>query len=295
MLNLWYNYEEMDKNLNKFSKVFISENSSVPVVGLGVYKMNLQGETKQAVKMALNAGYRMIDTAARYKNEQEVGEALRGYGLLREEYFVTTKVWNADQGYESTLKAIDTSLEKLGFSYVDLYLVHWPTASEDLSESINKRAETWRAMEEILASGKAKAIGVSNFTIKHLKEMENYANIMPAVNQVEFHPCLYQKELLSYCKEKNITLVAYSPLLHGEKMDTEPFTNISKRYNKTPAQVMLRWSLQHGVVIIPKSSKENHIKENIDIFDFEINASDMEVIDMCANEVRIMPDPELLS
>ena len=280
------------EKLSANSKIKLSNNTEIPVVGLGTYK--LQGDAgKESVMHALEAGYRMIDTASRYENEADVARALSSFGLLREEIFITTKLWNSDQGYDSALKAIDDSLERLGVSYVDLYLVHWPTADPGMGQSINKRAETWRAMEEIYNSGKAKAIGVSNYTIEHLKEMEEYANIMPMVNQVEFHPFLYQKDLLDYCRMKNIVVEAYAPLTGGKNMEDERVIAIAKKHNKTIAHVLLRWGLQRGVVIIPRSSKKNHIKENINIFDFELDIEDMNVLDSLNQNLHIYPDPSI--
>lgn len=281
--------------LNKNSKYKLVNGIEMPIIGLGTWKMIEGDEIENAVRDALDVGYRMFDTAMIYKNEKGLGKALEKYGLLREEFFVTTKVWNTDQGYENTKKAIDVSLAQLGLPYVDLYLVHWPTASEDVKVSLNKREETWRAMEEIYTSGKAKAIGVSNFTITHLEEMQKYATIMPMVNQVEFNPFLYQEKLLNYCKKNNILLTAYSPLVRGKRLTDEKLENIAKKYNKTIPQVMLRWSIQHGVVVIPKTVHKERMIENIDIFDFEISAEDMKTIDLMDENMRLASDPtELL-
>lgn len=266
----------------------------MPVIGLGVWKIKEGEEVENAVKFALNAGYRLVDTAKIYNNEQGVGKALQTYGLLREEFFVTTKVWNEDQGYESTLKAIDESLKKLDLSYVDLYLVHWPTASADTKISINKREETWRAMEEIYKSGKAKAIGVSNYTMSHLEEMNHYATVMPAVNQVEFNPFLFQEGLLNYCKKHNIVLEAWSPLVQSKRLEDARISEIARIYNKTNAEILIRWSLQHGCVVIPRSTKEAHIKENMNIFDFEISPENMKKIDMLDENLRLGSDPSNL-
>jgi len=233
--------------LNINSKIILNNGDKIPVIGFGVFRIPEGEEVVNAVKCALQAGYRMIDAAMIYKNEEGVGKAIKESGIPREEIFVTTKLWNTDQGYESAFKAMDLSLSKLGLSYVDLYLVHWPTAGDSSKgESINKREETWRAMEEIYRSGKAKAIGVSNYTIKHLEEMKKYAKIPSAVNQVEFHPFLYQEELLNYCKQNHIALEAHSPLVHGEHLDNEIIKNIAQKYGKGCTQILLRWSLQHG-------------------------------------------------
>lgn len=267
----------------------------MPVLGLGVYKSESGAETENAVKWALEAGYRLFDTASRYGNEESVGKALTEYGLMREEYFVTTKLWNADQGFENTLKAIDVSLQKLGMSYVDLYLIHWPSASEDEYESVNKREETWRAMEEILASGKARAIGVSNYTLNHLEEMKGYATTMPTVNQIEFHPFLYQAPLLEYCLKNNIALEAYSPLAKNLKMDNTLLDRLALKYNKTKAQIMLRWGLQHGAVVIPKSVHKNRIEENAKIFDFELSVDDINALNNLNEGLHLGWDPSRIA
>jgi diketogulonate reductase-like aldo/keto reductase len=278
--------------LNKRSTVKLNNGVDMPVIGFGTYKIPEGSEVETAVKLALEAGYRMIDTATKYENEAGIGKALDRYGLLREEFFVSTKVWNADQGYESTLKAIDESLQKLGLSYVDLYLVHWPTAGDpNINQSINKREETWRAMEEIYKSGKAKAIGVSNYTMGHLEEMKAYATIMPAVNQVEFHPFLFQDGLLNYCKKNNIILEAYCPLARAKRLEEKHILEIARKYNKTGAEILIRWSLQHGAVPIPKSVHDERIKENINVFDFELREEDMKTLDGLDENMRIAPDP----
>ncbi len=265
----------------------------MPVIGFGVWKIPEGEVVESAVKGALAAGYRLIDTAMIYQNEAGVGRAIRGSGIPREEIFVTTKLWNTDQGYESGLRAIDVSLKKLGLTYVDLYLVHWPTASDvrEGGASINKREETWKAMEEIYRSGKVKAIGVSNYTIRHLEEMKKYATIFPTVNQVEFHPFLYQKDLLDYCNKHNIALEAYCPLMHGEKLDDERITSVANKYGKSNAQVVLRWHLQHGAVPLPKSSHQEHIEENINLFDFELSGEDMKALDGINQNLHLRVDP----
>ena len=248
---------------------------------------------ENAVKWALGAGYRMIDTAMIYGNEEGVGKAIREFGLKREEIFITTKLWNTDQGYESALKAFDTSLAKLGLDYVDLYLVHWPTASGDRSNftSINKREETWKAMEEIYKSGRAKAIGVSNYMIVHLEEMKKYAKISPAVNQVEFHPFLYQEELLAYCKQNGIVLEAHSPLANNKGNENEIVKGLAEKYGKSPTQVFIRWSLQHRAVPLPKSAHQERIEENINVFDFEISPEDMKILDGLNINLHVRANP----
>jgi diketogulonate reductase-like aldo/keto reductase len=265
--------------LNLNSKIILNNRTEIPIIGLGVYKAQEGGEVERAVAWALKAGYRLIDTAKIYGNERGVGQAIQDSGIPREEIFVTTKLWNEDQGYKTTLAAIDDSLENLGFDYVDLYLIHWPSASADRQETINKRKETWQAMEELYKSGKAKAIGVSNYTIQHLEEMKTYMHIPPAVNQVEFHPFLYQKELLEYCKKQAIVLEAYSPLAKGRKLDDERVGALAKKYSKSNAQILIRWNLQHGTVVIPKSTHQERIQENSNVFDFELTQEDMKKLD----------------
>jgi diketogulonate reductase-like aldo/keto reductase len=279
--------------LNPNSKIVLNNGVEMPVIGFGVFRGPEGDEVINSVTSALSAGYRLIDTAMMYKNEEGVGRAIKDSGIPREEIFVTTKLWNADQGYESTLKAINVSLVKLGLQYVDLYLIHWPTASENLRESvsINKREETWKAMEEIYKSGKAKAIGVSNYTITHLGEMKKYAKIAPAVNQVEFHPFLYQEELLNYCKQNNIQLEAHSPFAEGEGSKNENVNNIAKKHNKSISQILLRWSVQHGVIPIPKSVHQERIKENIQVFDFELSQEEMKTLDSLNINLHVRADP----
>ncbi len=277
--------------LNINSRVSLNNGVEMPIIGLGTYKAPEGAEVVNEVTWALNAGYRLIDTAKIYKNEEGVGEAINNSGIPREEIFLTTKLWNPDQGYETTLKAIDESLEKLKLEYVDLYLVHWPTTDPEAKESNNKREETWKAMEEIYKSGKAKAIGVSNYTITHLEEMKKYATILPSVNQVEFHPYLFQKELLEYCKANNILLEAYRPLTNGKKMSNEVIDGIAKKYDKTNAQVLIRWSIQNGCVPLPKSVHKERIEENISVFDFELTEDDMNSIDSLNENFRLSPDP----
>jgi len=256
----------------------------MPQLGLGVWRVEEGPQVEQSVAAALLHGYRSIDTAAVYGNEAGVGKAIRGSGLRREDLFITTKVWNADQGYDSTLRAYEASLEKLGLDYVDLYLVHWPVKG--------KYRETWKALCKLYEDKRVRAIGVSNHQIHHLNDIIEDTGVVPAVNQVEFHPLLTQRELLAYCREKGIALEAWSPLMQGNNLDHPTLTSLSQKYNKTPAQIVLRWDLQQGVVTIPKSTREERIKENADVFDFELSAEDMAAIDAMNENRRFGADPD---
>jgi diketogulonate reductase-like aldo/keto reductase len=279
------------ENLNKYSELILSNGIKMPVVGIGTHGIESDECKVDCIKLALKSGYRLIDTARYYKNEKSIGKALISFGLLREEYFLTTKLKWDKYTREDVLKAIDRSLLDLGRSYVDLFLVHWPYESEDNEEAKEIRKQTWRAMEEIYKAGKAKAIGVSNFSIELLEELLDYAYIDPVVNQVEFHPFLYQKELLDFCKENDVVLQAHTPLVQGKKMNHPIIVELAEKHNRTPAQVLLRWSLQHGCSIIPKSEKEDHIEENIDIFDFELAESDMSLLDGLNEDLRLINSP----
>ena len=252
---------------------------SIPVLGLGTW--DLRGrEAYHATMWALQEGYRLIDTATLYGNEVEIGDAIRNSGIPREHIFLTTKVWDTDQGFDSTLTAFEKSLQRLHLEYVDLYLIHSPRG---------KRNETWRALEKIYRGGLARAIGVSNFTIQHLKELASISQTVPSVNQVEFSPFLYQKELLAFCHASHIVVEAYCPLTRANKLDHPQLATVGKRYGKSPAQVLLRWGLQHDVIQIPKSGNRNHIDENSDIFDFELNEKDMIELNSLHENFRVHP------
>ncbi|MGA8944273.1 MAG: aldo/keto reductase [Thermoactinomyces sp.] len=266
------------------NKTVLANGTEMPWLGLGVWKARVGGEVENAVKAALETGYRSIDTAAVYRNEEGVGKALAETEVPREELFVTTKVWNDDQGYETTLKAFEESRKKLGLDYIDLYLIHWPVKG--------KYKETWKAMEKLYKEGLVKVIGVSNFQIHHLKDLLSDAEIRPMVNQVEFHPYLTQKELLAFCKEEQIQMEAWSPLMQGQFVQVALLKELAEKYGKTPAQIILRWDLQHGVVTIPKSVNEHRIRENADLFDFELSQEDMDRIDALNKNHRFGPDPD---
>ncbi|MGE6378788.1 aldo/keto reductase [Peribacillus muralis] len=260
----------------------------MPWFGLGVFKVEEGPELVNAVKAAIKHGYRSIDTAAIYQNEEGVGqgirEGLKEAGLTREDLFVTSKVWNADLGYESTIAAYEKSLTKLGLEYLDLYLIHWPVEG--------KYKDAWRALETLYKEGKVKAIGVSNFQIHHLEAVMKDANVKPMVNQVECHPRLTQKELQAFCKEQGIQLEAWSPLMQGELLDNEELQAIATKHGKSVAQVILRWDLQNGIVTIPKSTKEHRIVENSSVFDFELTEEEMSQIDGLNQNHRVGPDPD---
>lgn len=244
----------------------------IPQLGYGVWKI-ADDEAENTVQKAINAGYRLIDTAKIYKNEVGVGKAIAATNVPRAELFITTKLWNADQGYETALKAFDESLEKLGLDYVDLYLIHWPTPMFDMY------VESYKALETIYKDGRAKAIGVCNFDIDHLQRIMNECDIIPAVNQIEYHPYLQQTELKKFCKEHGILIEAYSPLMNGTKVLEDPvIQELAKQHGKTPAQIILRWHLQTDVVPIPKTATPSRMDENLNVFDFELSEEDLNKI-----------------
>lgn len=261
----------------------LSNGVKMPWLGFGTFKVPEGKVVEEAVKEALRLGYRHIDTAAIYKNEEGVGQAIKDSGVPREEIFLVSKVWNTDQGYESTLKAFETSLKKLQTDYLDLYLIHWPKA-------LNK--ETWKALEKLYKEGRVKAIGVSNFKLHHLEELLEDAEIIPMVNQVEFHPQFPQTEIMEICKKHNIQLEAWGPLMQGKIFEILLMKELAEKYNKTISQIALRWDLQMGVVTIPKSITPERIKENMNIFDFEISKEDMDRIAQLNIGERIGPDPD---
>jgi diketogulonate reductase-like aldo/keto reductase len=256
----------------------------MPWFGLGVFKVEEGPELVEAVKTAIQHGYRSVDTAAIYGNEEGVGQGIREAGLAREELFVTSKVWNADLGYEATRAAYETSLQKLGLEYLDLYLIHWPVAG--------KYKEAWRALESLYEEGKVRAIGVSNFQVHHLEDLMKDAKIKPMVNQVEYHPRLTQKEVKAFCEAQGIQFEAWSPLMQGQLFENDVLQEIAAKHGKSVAQVILRWDLQNGVVTIPKSTKEHRIVENASVFDFELTAEEMERIEGLNQDLRVGPDPD---
>ena len=256
----------------------------MPYFGLGVYQSEDGSEVINAVKAALNHGYRHIDTASIYENEEGVGTGIRESNVDRKDVFLTSKVWNTDQGYDATLKAFDASLERLGTDYLDLYLVHWPKGE------ISK--ETWKALEKLYKEKRVRAIGVSNFLQHHLEDLLSSAEIVPMVNQMEFHPYLVQQDLIDFCNSKGIQYEAWSPLMQGNIFDLDVMKELASKYEKTIAQVVLRWNLQKGVVTIPKSSKKERIVANFDLFDFELSKEDVELLDGLEKGKRFGPDPD---
>jgi len=271
--------------------ITLNNGIEIPQLGLGVWQLKNGLEIETAIHVALEKGYRLIDTASMYGNEEGVGKAVRSSNVPRDELFITTKLWNSDHGYKNTLKAFDESLKRLDMDYIDLYLIHWPVPKS------NKIIETWRAMEEIYNSGRVKAIGVCNFNISHLEEMMANTTIVPAVNQIELHPYLQQTELRNYCREKGIHPESWAPIggTGGDLLQNPILADLAKKHGKSPAQIVLRWHIQIGQIVIPKSTHPERIAQNIDIFDFVLDASDMTAIaDMNAN-IRLGPDPDTMN
>nr|WP_108721390.1 aldo/keto reductase [Anaerobacillus isosaccharinicus]MBA5586152.1 aldo/keto reductase [Anaerobacillus isosaccharinicus]QOY35582.1 aldo/keto reductase [Anaerobacillus isosaccharinicus] len=272
------------KNLQ--STVTLHNGVEMPWFGLGVFKVKEGDEAVSSVRSAIEQGYRSIDTAAIYGNEEGVGQAIKESGVPREELFITTKVWNANQGFETTVAAFEESMKKLGLHYLDLYLIHWPVPAK------GKYKETWKALEYLYKAGKIRAIGVSNFQVSHLEDLMADCEVVPMVNQVEYHPRLTQKELHEFCKNNKIQLEAWSPLMQGELLEEPTLAEIGKKYGKSVAQVILRWDLQNEVVTIPKSVKPERMKENADIFDFELTTEEMALINSLNEDRRVGPNPD---
>ncbi len=285
------------------SKIALNDGYKIPQLGLGVWQTRAGATCEAAVLAALEAGYRLIDTAAMYGNEESVGAAIRKSGIPRENVFVTTKLWNSDHG--NPARALDASLRKLKLDYVDLYLIHYP---------VRERRQSWRALQKLRAEGRTRSIGVSNFTIRHLTELLAETSTVPAVNQVEFHPYLYQRDLLDFCVASGIVIEAYSPLTKGTRLNDPKLVAVARKYpkagplgpsprlplvdrlsrrweSKSPAQILIRWALQHGLVVIPKSANRSRIFEDADIFDFKISADDMRVLDGFDENLRTCWDP----
>ncbi|MGQ0797418.1 MAG: aldo/keto reductase [Methanobacteriota archaeon] len=262
----------------------LNDGRAIPALGLGVFQIPAGRATRVAVGEALAAGYRLVDTARLYGNERDVGAAVRESGLPRDDVFVTTKLWNSDHGYERALRAFEASRAALGLDYVDLYLIHWPVPG--------LRADSWKALVKLRDSGLCRSIGVSNYTVDHLEELLRTSDVVPAVDQVEFSPFLFQRDLLDYCVRHGIVLEAYSPLTKGARLRDPLLREMAAKYARTPAQVLLRWALQHGVVVIPKSARPERIRENARLFDFSISAKDMAVLDGLGEGYRTSWNPE---
>lgn len=271
----------MINSVNDFT--VLNNGVKMPWLGFGVFKLEDGDEVESSVLRALEVGYRSIDTAAVYKNEKGVGTALKKSGISREEIFLTTKVWNEELRKKRVIEAFEESLERLGVDYVDLYLVHWPVE--------NYYLDAWPEMEKIYQSGRAKAIGLSNFMIHHLEDILGICEVKPTVNQVEFHPWLIQPELLKYCQANQIQLEAWSPIIKGQVTEIPVIKELAQKYGKTPAQIALRWGIQHQVVVIPKSSNPHRIAENAQVFDFELTPADMDLLDELDCGKRVGPDP----
>ncbi|WP_304038956.1 aldo/keto reductase [Mesonia mobilis] len=256
----------------------LNNGNKIPAIGFGTYKAQ-EDEGIAAVKKAIETGYRLIDTAAKYENEEAVGKAIKQSGIAREELMLTTKLWRENLGYESTKKAFETSLAKLDLDYIDLYLIHWPANAKNYENWQKANNDSWRAMEELVKEGKIKNIGVSNFWPEHLEPLLEAAEIEPVINQIEFHPGYWQPELTRYCKENNILIEAWSPLARGKVFENEEIKAIAKKYNKSVAQICLRWILEHNALVIPKSSTPERIEDNFNIFDFQLKPEDIKTID----------------
>ncbi|MFE7773452.1 aldo/keto reductase [Streptomyces sp. NPDC057445] len=271
--------------MSKVPSITLNNGVPMPQLGFGVWQVP-DDEAARAVGTALEAGYRSIDTAAIYENEKGTGEAVAASGIPREELFVTTKLWNSEQGYDSTLRAFDASLRRLGLDYVDLYLIHWPTPAKDAY------VDTYKAFETILSEGRAKAIGVSNFLPEHVERLLGETSVVPAVNQIELHPQLQQADSRAVHAKHGIATEAWSPLGSGRGLLEVPtVVAIARKHGRTPAQAVLRWHLQIGNVVIPKSVTPSRIKENIDVFDFELDADDMAAFAALDEGRRLGPDP----
>lgn len=268
-------------------RVEIAPGVAMARLGIGTYKAAEGADVEGEVSYGLEIGYRHVDTAALYGNERGVGRALAASGLPRDAYTVATKVWNSDQGYESTLRAFDASMERLGLDFVDLYLIHWPL--------LHHTRDTWRAMEEIHATGRAKAIGVCNFLVHHLEDLLSFATVRPALDQVEHHLRLQQPDLRDFCAAQGITMQAWAPIMRGGVARIPEVVGIGERHDKTAAQVAIRWILQHGVTTIPKSVHRQRVAENADVFDFELTPEEMAVLDGLDTGERVGSHPDRIS
>lgn len=265
--------------------ITLNDGRTIPQLGLGTYLSEAGDEVEQAVADALDIGYRHIDTASFYENEESIGRAIARSGVPREDLYLTSKVWNDEQGFDETLAAVQRSLRRLGTDYLDLYLVHWPRPL--LME------DTWRAMETIMASGLARSIGVSNFLVHHLDRLTEFSDVVPAVNQIEFHPRLQSPELVKACEGRGIAVEAWSPLMRGKVLDAPTLVAIADGHGATTAQVVLRWMLQRGIVVIPKSVRRHRLEENFDVFGFELSEEELAHIDAMDEDDRMGPHPDI--
>ena len=265
-------------------RLTLHDGVEIPQLGFGVFQVPPE-DTQEVVEQAFDVGYRHIDTAGAYRNERGVGAAIEASGIAREDLFVTTKLWNAEQGFDSTLAAFEASLGRLGLDHVDLYLIHWPVPTED------RFVDTWRAFERIHGEGRSRTIGVSNFRVEDLERLEAETDVRPTVNQIELHPRLQQAELRAWHADHQIATEAWSPLAQGELLDDQTIAAIAEKHGKTPAQAILRWHLQLGNVVFPKSATPERIRENIEIFDFELGDAEMAEFERLDRGERIGPDP----
>lgn len=267
-------------------KIQLNNGVEIPSVGLGVFRIEDNKEAQRVVETALAVGYRHVDTAMIYQNEEAVGKAIKASGIPREEIFVTTKLWNADQREGKVKEALEASLKKLGTDYIDLYLIHWPVA--------NKIQDAWKKMEQLYNSGKIRAIGVSNFKAHHLDKLKEVSDFVPAVNQIELHPYLIQQADLNYCNRAGIRVEAWSPFAANKTdlFEERILIALADKYAKTPAQVILRWDYQRGVIVIPKSANENRMRENLDIFDFSLSDDEVVLINSLNKDKRVGADPD---
>jgi 2,5-diketo-D-gluconate reductase A len=280
--------KRLEDGLTNVPNLTLNDGARMPQLGFGVWQVPNQ-TVGAAVRTAIEAGYRSIDTAALYRNESGVGEAIAGCGVPREELFITTKLWNTDQGYDGAMRAFDESIRKLRLGYIDLYLIHWPTPSR------NRYVETWKAFEKLKAGGRVRSIGVSNFHIPHLRRVIDESHTVPAVNQVELHPNLPQDELRAFHAELGIVTEAWSPLAQGKLLRDKTIRGLAQKYGKSPAQIVLRWHMQLGIVAIPKSVTPSRIRENIDVFDFELADDDLRALGELNNGRRTGLDPDTFS
>jgi len=266
------------------TRIALATGAQIPQVGLGVWQSPQGAATRDAVTAALDLGYRHVDTARIYRNEADVGAAIKASSVPRAEVFVTTKLWNDDHGYDTALRALDASLGRLGLDYVDLYLVHWPVAG--------KRRDSWRALERAFADGRARAIGVSNYLVPHLRELLGEAKVVPHVNQIELTPFLQRRDTRALCAEHGIVVEAYSPLTRGQRLGDPTVTAIARAAGRSPAQILLRWGIQHGHVILPKSIHRERIAENAAVFDFTLDAAAMAKLDGLEEGLTVGWDPD---